>query len=81
MSGPRIDITFNRRIAQKLKALRNARGFSQMRVAMDTGINVGRAESGARSLSVYTIAVLCAYYDTPLEEFFEGMRLTAAPWE
>ncbi len=52
-----------------------------MRVAMDTGINVGRAESGARSLSVYTIAVLCAYYDTPLEEFFEGMRLTAAPWE
>lgn len=81
MSGPRVDIEFNNSIAQKLKSLRNARGLSQMRVTMDTGINVGRAESGARSLSVYSIAVLCKYYDTPLEEFFQGLQVTAVSWE
>ncbi len=81
MSSPRIDIQFNNCIAQRLKALRNTKGLSQMRVTMDTGINVSRAESGTRSLSVYSIAVLCKYYDIPLNDFFQGIQLTNISWE
>ena len=80
MSSPRIDIQFNKQIAQKLKALRNERGLSQMRVTMDTGINVSRAESGIHSLSVYSIAVLCKYYGISLSEFFIDLELTAVSW-
>ena len=46
MSVPRIDTQLNKALAQKLKDLRIARGLSQMRVTMDTGVNVSRAESG-----------------------------------
>lgn len=81
MSTPRIDIQLNNSIALKLKSLRKAKGLSQMRVTMDTNINVSRAESGSRSLSVYTVAVLCKYYGTPLDEFFKGLQLTVNPWE
>ncbi len=51
-----------------------------MRVTMDTGINVSRAESGIRSLSVYSIAVLCKYYGISLSEFFIDLELTAVSW-
>ena len=81
MSSPRIDTQFNNDIAQKLKALRNERGLSQMQVTMDTGINVSRAESGKRSLSIYSIAILCRYYDIPLKDFFQGVNLPFASWE
>lgn len=52
-----------------------------MRVTMDTGVNVGRVESGKRALSVYSLAILCSYYDVTLEEFFHGIKLTTTPWE
>lgn len=58
MSVPRIDTQLNKALAQKLKDLRIARGLSQMRVTMDTGVNVSRAESGKRSLSVHSVAIL-----------------------
>lgn len=81
MSSPRIDIQFNKHIAQKLRTLRNGRRLSQMRVTMDTGINVSRAESGTRSLSVYSIAILCKYYGISLSEFFVDIELTTIPLE
>ena len=81
MGFPRIDTQFNIAVAQKLRSLRKARGLSQMRVTMDTGVNISRAESGKRSLSIYSIAVLCTYYNIPLSEFFQDLQLTNAPWE
>lgn len=81
MSTPRSDIAFNKAIAQKLKALREDMGLSQMQVTMDTGVNVSRAESGKRTLSVYSVAILCAYYETPLDQFFRGLQLSGCPWE
>ncbi len=52
-----------------------------MRVTMDTGVNISRAESGKRSLSVYSIAILCKYYDVSLADFFRDLELTITPWE
>ena len=81
MSVPRIDTQLNKALAQKLKDLRIARGLSQMRVTMDTGVNVSRAESGKRSLSVHSVAILCRYYELSLEEFFHNIELSVVPWE
>lgn len=81
MGNPRFDIQFHKDIAQKLRDLRTERKLSQMRVTMDTGINVSRAESGKRALSAYSIAILCEYYNISLEEFFQGMRISVAPWK
>ena len=81
MSVPRIDTQLNKALAQKLKDLRIARGLSQMRVTMDTGVNVSRAESGKRSLSVHSVAILCRYYELSLEEFFHNIELSGVPWE
>lgn len=81
MSVPRTDVRFLADIAQRLKSLRNERRLSQIRVTMDTGVNVSRAESGKRSLSVYSVAVLCKYYGIALDEFFREIGLEETPWE
>ena len=72
MSLPRKDNQFLNDLAERLKALRKKRKLSQMRVTMDTGINIGRVESGKRMLSVYSVAILCSYYGVSMEEFFPG---------
>lgn len=77
MSLPRKDNQFLNDLAERLKE----RKLSQMRVTMDTGINIGRVESGKRMLSVYSVAILCSYYGVSMEEFFRGIKLTANPWE
>jgi transcriptional regulator with XRE-family HTH domain len=74
MSLPRKDNQFLNDLAERLKALRKKRKLSQMRVTMDTGINIGRVESGKRMLSVYSVAILCSYYGVSMEEFFRGMK-------
>ena len=81
MSLPRKDNQFLNDLAERLKALRKKRKLSQMRVTMDTGINIGRVESGKRMLSVHSVAILCSYYGVSMEEFFRGIKLTANPWE
>ena len=81
MSVPRTGTRFLAGIAQRLKSLRNERRLSQIRVTMDTGVNVSRAESGKRSLSVYSVAVLCKYYGVSMDEFFRGIELEVIPWE
>lgn len=81
MSTPRKDTRFLNDIAQKLKDLRNERGLSQLRVTMDTGVNVGRAESGTRSSSAYSIALLCKYYGISLDDFYKGVDIGFIPWE
>ena len=81
MSTPRRDNQFFTAIAWKLKEIRNGRGISQQRVTMDTGINISRIESGNRMLSVYSLAILCKYYEVSLEEFFKEIDLKNKPWE
>lgn len=81
MSYPRRDQQFLDILTRKLKALREDKGLSQMRVLMDTGVNVSRIESGKRMPSVYSIAILCKYYDITLDRFFQGLDLKNTPWE
>lgn len=81
MNDQKRDHQFLASLAQQLKAARKARQLSQNMVTMDTGINVSRAESGKRILSVYSIAILCKYYNIEMKDFFQGIGLTTKPWE
>lgn len=81
MSTQRFDSQFIGLVANRLKALREARGLSQMRVLMDTGVNISRIESGKRNPSLYSVALLCAYLGVSLEDFFRGIDVKTNSWE
>ena len=72
MSTPRRDNQFLATIVWRLKEIRNGRGVSQQRVTMDTGVNISRIESGNRMPSIYSLAILCKYYEVSMEEFFSA---------
>ena len=50
--------------------LRTKRGLSQEDVINDTGINIGRIESGLNNLSITQLKLLCDYYEISLSDFF-----------
>ena len=81
MSTPRRDNQFLATIVWRLKEIRNSRGVSQQRVTMDTGVNISRIESGNRMPSIYSLAILCKYYEVSMEEFFKNIDLKNKPWE
>lgn len=60
-------------VALKLKELRHKNKVTQEVVYFDTNINVKRIEIGTMNISLTTLAFLCEYYGTSLEEFFKGL--------
>ncbi|MCC8089624.1 MAG: helix-turn-helix domain-containing protein [Rikenellaceae bacterium] len=62
-----------KKVAEKLKDLRHTKGITQEVVYFDTNINVKRIEVGSMNISLTTIAILCEYYGTTLEDFFKGL--------
>lgn len=63
-----------KRIAQRIKQLRNAKGMSQRLMYYDTEINVGRLETGKEDIKITTIDKLCKYFDLTFEEFFRDIE-------
>ena len=61
-------------IASRLKEIRNKKGISQLRVLIDTEIQVSRIESAKYNLSISTISALCKYYGITLNEFFDNIE-------
>ncbi len=62
------------RVAVRLREIRKARGLTQAAVYEDTNVNVGNVESYNNNLTLTTLAILCDYYEMPLDEFFRGMN-------
>lgn len=60
-------------IANKLRALRKAKGISQTDAYIDTDIHVARIETGRQNISVSTLSDLCDYYGISLENFFKDI--------
>ncbi len=61
-------------VALRIRELRKERGLTQTAVIEDTGISLGRIESGRMNLSLTTIAILCEYFEITFEEFFRGLK-------
>lgn len=62
-----------RQIIERLRKIRKARGLTQDAVYEDTNVDIGKYEACLANLSITTIAILCKYYEIPLEEFFKGI--------
>ena len=63
-----------KRIAFRLKALRNDKKLTQIEVYRSTGIHVGRIEAGNSNITVSTFSALCKLYQISFEEFFDGIE-------
>lgn len=58
----------------RLKALREKRGISQLKLAMDLGLNqnsISRYESGAREEDYKTLIALADYFDVSIDYILE----------
>ncbi len=58
-------------ISERLKEVRENKKITQEIVVYDTGINIGRIESGQRDISLTTIKTLCDYYEITIRDFFK----------
>nr|WP_195461257.1 helix-turn-helix transcriptional regulator [Alistipes sp. D31t1_170403_E11] len=74
-SPKRVNDALTVSVAQKLKELRAACGFSQEYVKENTGVNLQRSESGKTTVSLITLDILCRFYGTTLKDFFAELDL------
>ena len=61
-------------IGEKLVKLREARGLSQQKVYIHTGIDMDMIERGEYNLTLTTLSDLCDYYNISIKEFFKGVE-------
>lgn len=61
-------------IGEKLVKLREARGLSQQKVYIHTGIDMDMIECGEYNLTLTTLSDLCDYYNISIKEFFKGVE-------
>lgn len=57
-----------------LVKLREARGLSQQKVYIHTGIDMDMIERGEYNLTLTTLSDLCDYYNISIKEFFKGVE-------
>ena len=62
-----------RRVIDKLRVIRKARGLTQAAVYEDTSVDIQKYETQYTNLSLTTLAILCEYYEISLGEFFGGL--------
>lgn len=62
-----------KKIAQRIKSIREKKQITQEQFYYDTGIHIGRIETGVMNISVSTLDAICQYFDVSLEEFFKGI--------
>jgi transcriptional regulator with XRE-family HTH domain len=62
-----------KKIASRIKLLREKQDVTQEQFYYDTGIHLGRIETGKMNISISTLDSICKYFNLTLEEFFKGM--------
>jgi transcriptional regulator with XRE-family HTH domain len=63
-----------KRIANRIRTLREAKEVTQEDFYNDTGIHLGRIETGKMNVTVSTLDVICKYFGLSLGEFFTGLK-------
>ena len=60
-----------KKVALRLKGLRETAGLSQDQVYIETDIHIGRLETGKVNVSISTLSALCKFYEITLVDFFK----------
>ena len=64
-------ISLKRKVALRIKQIREQNSVSQDTFYVDTNIHIGRIESGEMNLTIETLHKICNYFDISLTEFFK----------
>ncbi len=62
-----------KKIAMRLKELREKANLSQEELINETNIHIGRIETGKNNLTVSTLKKICVFFNIKLKDFFEGI--------
>lgn len=65
------NIKLLKKIALRIKELRERNGVTQENFYNDTGINIGRIERAICDLSMTTLERICVYFNISIKEFFK----------
>jgi predicted transcriptional regulator len=63
-----------KKVTKELIAIRKNVGIKQEDVIFDTGIHIGRIESGMFDITLSTLKKLADYYNTDLESIFKNIK-------
>lgn len=63
-----------KKIALRIKTLREGKEITQEVFYNDTGINIGRIELAKRDISMTTLKSICDYLEVSLTDFFKGIK-------
>jgi transcriptional regulator with XRE-family HTH domain len=61
-------------IGEKIKALREAKGWTQQYVFDEYGFNMSRIEGGRTNLTISSLKKLLKIFNTPLSSFFKDIE-------
>ena len=62
-----------KKIASRIKGLREEKGISQKELHNVTDINIDRLEGAKVNVTIGTIQKLCSYFEISISEFFKEM--------
>lgn len=62
-----------KKLAQRIKDLREGEGITQETFFNDTGIHLGRIETAKINVSVSTLEAICKYFRISMSQFFKDL--------
>jgi len=63
-----------KKIAMRLKELREKANLSQEELLNETNIHIGRIETGKNNLTIGTLKKLCVFFNIKLKDCFEEIN-------
>lgn len=63
-----------KKMALRIKQLREGNDIIQEVFYNDTGVNIGRIERAKRDFSMTTLNTICKYFKISITEFFKGIE-------
>ncbi|MDR1673800.1 MAG: helix-turn-helix domain-containing protein [Bacteroidales bacterium] len=74
MKNQRCNTELLKKIAQRIKQLREERKVSQDTFFIDTDIHIARIEIGKTNITVSTLDAICKYFSITLADFFSTIE-------
>lgn len=62
-----------KKMAARLKFVREKSGITQEQFFNDTGIHLARIETGTSNITISTLDAICKYFNITIEQFFKGI--------
>jgi len=62
-----------KKMAARLKFVREKAGVTQEQFFNDTGIHLARIETGTSNITISTLDAICRYFNITIEQFFKGI--------